>query len=89
MQESGEIPVSLRSYENESCFCGNSPTCSSPAAIDEWIVADFRGGLIRDEVHTIAAEKFRKVQTIVRVHTKLGLTATLVSEDGKITDLDF
>ncbi|CAF2648385.1 unnamed protein product [Rotaria sp. Silwood2] len=44
MQESGEIPVSLRSYENESCFCGNSPTCSSPAAIDEWIVADFRGG---------------------------------------------
>jgi DNA excision repair protein ERCC-3 len=45
--------------------------------------------MILDEVHTIPAERFRKVLTIVRAHTKLGLTATLVREDDKITDLNF
>jgi superfamily II DNA or RNA helicase len=47
------------------------------------------GLMILDEVHTIPAERFRKVLTIVRAHTKLGLTATLVREDDKITDLNF
>lgn len=32
---------------------------------------------------------FRKVLTIVQAHCKLGLTATLVREDDKITDLNF
>lgn len=32
---------------------------------------------------------FRRVLTIVRAHCKLGLTATLVREDDKITDLNF
>jgi DNA excision repair protein ERCC-3 len=41
------------------------------------------------EVHTIPAKMFRKVLTIVRAHCKLGLTATLVREDEKITDLNF
>ena len=45
--------------------------------------------MILDEVHTIPAEQFRKVITIVRAHTKLGLTATLVREDEKIDDLYF
>jgi DNA excision repair protein ERCC-3 len=45
--------------------------------------------MLLDEVHTIPAERFRKVLTIVRAHTKLGLTATLVREDDKITDLNF
>jgi DNA excision repair protein ERCC-3 len=45
--------------------------------------------MILDEVHTIPAERFRRVLTIVRAHTKLGLTATLVREDDKITDLNF
>ena len=45
--------------------------------------------MVLDEVHTIPAEQFRKVLTIVRAHTKLGLTATLVREDDKITDLNF
>jgi DNA excision repair protein ERCC-3 len=47
------------------------------------------GLMLLDEVHTIPAERFRKVLTIVRAHTKLGLTATLVREDDKITDLNF
>jgi len=47
------------------------------------------GLMILDEVHTIPAEQFRKVLTIVRAHIKLGLTATLVREDDKITDLNF
>ena len=49
----------------------------------------YLGLMVLDEVHTIPAEQFRKVLTIVRAHTKLGLTATLVREDDKITDLNF
>ncbi|CAJ0928554.1 unnamed protein product, partial [Mesorhabditis belari] len=47
------------------------------------------GLLLLDEVHTIPAKMFRKVLTIVQAHCKLGLTATLVREDDKITDLNF
>ena len=41
------------------------------------------------EVHTIPAPMFREVLTAVKVHCKLGLTATLVREDDKINDLNF
>jgi DNA excision repair protein ERCC-3 len=47
------------------------------------------GLLLLDEVHTIPAKMFRRVLTIVQSHCKLGLTATLVREDDKITDLNF
>jgi len=43
----------------------------------------------RAEVHTIPAKMFRRVLTLIRAHCKLGLTATLVREDDKITDLNF
>ena len=43
------------------------------------------GLMIMDEVQVVPANNFRKVcQTIKYVHCKLGLTATLVREDGKI-----
>jgi DNA excision repair protein ERCC-3 len=42
------------------------------------------GLLILDEVQTIPANKFRRVLTAVQAHCKLGLTATLVREDGRI-----
>ena len=45
--------------------------------------------LFLSEVHTIPAKMFRRVLTIVQAHCKLGLTATLVREDDKITDLNF
>lgn len=47
------------------------------------------GFLLLDEVHVVPANVFRKVLINVAAHTKLGLTATLVREDDKITDLNF
>ena len=47
------------------------------------------GLLLLDEVHTIPAKQFRRVLSVIQAHCKLGLTATLVREDGKIADLNF
>ncbi|KAK3236604.1 General transcription and DNA repair factor IIH helicase subunit xpb1 [Cymbomonas tetramitiformis] len=47
------------------------------------------GLLIMDEVHVVPANMFRKVIGIIKAHCKLGLTATLVREDGRISDLNF
>ncbi|GJY37494.1 DNA repair helicase XPB1 [Tanacetum coccineum] len=42
-----------------------------------------------DVVHVLPAHMFRKVISITKSHCKLGLTATLVREDERITDLNF
>nr|CAB3243291.1 TFIIH basal transcription factor complex helicase XPB subunit-like [Phallusia mammillata] len=55
----------------------------------EWIRSQEWGLIILDEVHTIPAKQFRRVLTVVQSHCKLGLTATLVREDDKISDLNF
>ena len=47
------------------------------------------GLLLLDEVHVVPAHMFRRVIGIVKAHTKLGLTATLVREDDRISDLNF
>ena len=47
------------------------------------------GLLVLDEVHVCPADSFQEVVSTVKAHCKLGLTATLVREDGKIKDLDF
>ncbi|KMZ63041.1 hypothetical protein ZOSMA_42G00800, partial [Zostera marina] len=47
------------------------------------------GLLLMDEVHVVPAHMFRKVIKITKSHCKLGLTATLVREDERITDLNF
>ena len=47
------------------------------------------GLLVLDEVHVCPALSFQTVVTTVKAHCKLGLTATLVREDGKIADLDY
>lgn len=47
------------------------------------------GLLILDEVHVVPANTFRRVIDLVRVHCKLGLTATLVREDKLVADLNF
>ncbi|KAK9830608.1 hypothetical protein WJX81_004839 [Elliptochloris bilobata] len=47
------------------------------------------GLLLLDEVHVVPAQMFRKVIGIVKAHCKLGLTATLVREDERISDLNF
>ncbi|KAK4488311.1 hypothetical protein RD792_004067 [Penstemon davidsonii] len=46
------------------------------------------GLLLMDEVHVVPADMFRKVISL-KSHCKLGLTATLVREDEKITHLNF
>ncbi|KAL7174424.1 hypothetical protein ACSBR2_033642 [Camellia fascicularis] len=40
-------------------------------------------------VHVVPAHMFRKVISMTKSHCKLGLTATLVREDERITDLNF
>lgn len=55
----------------------------------KWMKEQEWGLMLLDEVHTIPAKVFRRVLTIVQAHCKLGLTATLVREDDKITDLNF
>ncbi|KAI4097422.1 MAG: hypothetical protein LQ339_006740 [Xanthoria mediterranea] len=47
------------------------------------------GLMILDEVHVVPASIFRKVTSSIATHSKLGLTATLLREDDKITDLNF
>lgn len=47
------------------------------------------GLMILDEVHVVPASIFRKVTHSINTHSKLGLTATLLREDDKITDLNF
>lgn len=47
------------------------------------------GLMILDEVHLAPAEMFRKVTTEFKAHVKLGLTATMIREDGLIEDLPF
>ena len=49
----------------------------------KWLQEQEWGIMVLDEVHTIPAKMFRRVLTIVQAHCKLGLTATLVREDGK------
>ena len=41
------------------------------------------------QVHVVPANTFRRVISVAKSHCKLGLTATLVREDEKITDLNF
>ncbi|KAL1920170.1 uncharacterized protein VTP21DRAFT_1316 [Calcarisporiella thermophila] len=47
------------------------------------------GLILLDEVHVVPANMFRRVVSTIAAHAKLGLTATLLREDEKITDLNF
>lgn len=47
------------------------------------------GLMLLDEVHVVPANIFRRVISSIKSHAKLGLTATLLREDGKISHLDF
>ena len=47
------------------------------------------GLMLMDEVQVVPADNFSKITENVRAHCKLGLTATLVREDGKEVDLRF
>jgi len=47
------------------------------------------GLMLLDEVHVVPANTFRRVLCLCKAHCKLGLTATLVREDGLIADLSY
>ena len=47
------------------------------------------GLMILDEVHVVPAKVFRAAAAHIKTHSKLGLTATLLREDDKITDLNY
>lgn len=47
------------------------------------------GMLLLDEVHVVPANVFRRVIGVVKAHCKLGLTATLLREDEKFSDINF
>ncbi|MCJ1335907.1 DNA repair helicase RAD25 [Bachmanniomyces sp. S44760] len=55
----------------------------------DWMTSREWGLMILDEVHVVPASIFRKVTHSIATHAKLGLTATLLREDDKITDLNF
>lgn len=47
------------------------------------------GLMLLDEVHVVPANIFRQVTHNIKTHSKLGLTATLLREDDKISHLNF
>eukprot|EP00122_Pirum_gemmata_P002544 Pgem_evm1s2292 len=47
------------------------------------------GLLCMDEVHVVPALMFRRAMERISCHCKVGLTATLVREDEKTTDLNY
>ncbi|CAJ0550178.1 Ff.00g101080.m01.CDS01 [Fusarium sp. VM40] len=47
------------------------------------------GLMLLDEVHVVPANIFRRVISSIKAHSKLGLTATLLREDDKISHLNF
>ena len=47
------------------------------------------GLMLLDEVHVTPADVFRRVISSIKSHSKLGLTATLLREDDKISHLNF
>ncbi|KAK4241703.1 P-loop containing nucleoside triphosphate hydrolase protein [Achaetomium macrosporum] len=47
------------------------------------------GLMLLDEVHVVPAEMFRRVISSIKSHSKLGLTATLLREDDRISHLNF
>ena len=55
----------------------------------DWLCSREWGLMILDEVHVVPAKIFRRIGERVRSHCKLGLTATLLREDDKITDLNY
>ncbi|OAF67280.1 hypothetical protein A3Q56_04964 [Intoshia linei] len=89
---SGDKPKSKKSYiciSTYSMISYSGKRAWSAEQLIKWVQSIEWGLLIMDEVQYIPAKMFRKVLTFVKSHCKLGLTATLVREDDKITDLNF
>lgn len=62
---------------------------TSTAKMANFVKERVWGLIVMDEVQVAPANTFRKIMNSIKVHCKLGLTATLVREDGKINDLAY
>lgn len=95
--------IAIFTSDNKEKFSGNTGiivstysmvTQTRSRSYDAQKMMDFMqsrewGLMILDEVHVVPASIFRKVTHSIATHSKLGLTATLLREDDKITDLNF
>jgi len=95
--------VAVFTADNKSMFHGNTGvivttysmvTQTRERSHDAKKMMDFLQGrewglMLLDEVHVVPANIFRKVTSNIKTHSKLGLTATLLREDDKISDLNF
>jgi len=68
---------------------GHTRRSAENAKVMERMRAREWGLVIADEVHQVPADSFRRAIGSLKVHCKLGLTATLVREDGKISELNY
>jgi DNA excision repair protein ERCC-3 len=66
---------------------GLGQQAQATAKIVKYIQEREWGLLVMDEVQVAPANTFRQIMSKAKVHCKLGLTATLVREDGKIQHL--
>lgn len=82
----GEAGVLVTTY---SMITAGGKRAHDTQQMMSWIDSREWGLMILDEVHVVPAKMFRKVGENIRAHCKLGLTATLLREDDKITDLNF
>ncbi|RKF75886.1 General transcription and DNA repair factor IIH helicase subunit XPB [Golovinomyces cichoracearum] len=95
--------IAVFTSDNKDKFAGNTGIIvttynmvaqKGKRSYDSQKVMDFLQGrewglMILDEVHVAPAHMFRRVTSIIKTHSKLGLTATLLREDQKIGDLNF
>jgi DNA excision repair protein ERCC-3 len=86
-------PVILITTYTMLTFGSSSTTARKRSKENQMYMNDIRartwGLLLCDEVHVAPAATFRNIANIVKCHTKLGLTATLVREDGKIGEISY
>ncbi|KAK1835171.1 hypothetical protein QBC39DRAFT_423754 [Podospora conica] len=95
--------IAIFTAESKNKFAGNTGiivttysmvTNSRERSHDAKKMMDFLRGrewglMLLDEVHVVPAEVFRRVISSIKSHSKLGLTATLLREDDKISHLNF
>jgi DNA excision repair protein ERCC-3 len=80
-------PCIIISTYSMICFSGGR--AEDTQRIMDYIKKVTWGLMILDEVQVLPADIFRSVIDLCKAHCKLGLTATLVREDEKISDINF
>ncbi|KAH7160689.1 P-loop containing nucleoside triphosphate hydrolase protein [Dactylonectria macrodidyma] len=85
-QFSGGTGIIVSTY---SMVTNNRERSSDSKKIMDFLQGQEWGLMLLDEVHVVPANIFRRVISSIKSHAKLGLTATLLREDDKISHLNF